>query len=108
MTIEQFIEKTFIEKFGLCFRPEIVCNDGFRMSVQGSYGHYCSPKKTQDWYTSLEIGYPSSEEPLIKQYAEDKGDLTNTVYGYVPIEIIQEVIEKHGGINIDETFKKGI
>ena len=105
MTIEKFIQDTFKEEHGYCYRPRIVCNDGFNMSVQGSSGHYCSPRKTQNWYSSLEIGFPSEEEPLINQFAETKHDWTGTVYGYVPIEIIQEVITKHGGIDVDETFK---
>ena len=103
MTIEKFIQDTFKEEHGHCYRPRIVCNDGFSMSVQGSSGHYCSPRKTQDWYNSLEIGFTSEEEPLINQFADDW--TVGIVYGYVPIEIIQEVITRHGGINVDETFK---
>ena len=52
------------------------------------------------------IGFPSAPEPLIAEYAEDweiEGDddprLCETVYGYVPVEVIDAVIEKHGGIN---------
>lgn len=105
MTIEKFIQDTFKEEYGYCYRPRIVCNDGFSMSVQGSAGHYCNPRKTQDWYNSLEIGFPSDDEPLINQYAETENHWTGTVYGYVPIETIQAVIEKHGGINVEETFK---
>lgn len=105
MTIEKFIQDTFKEEHGCCFRPRIVCNDGFNMSVQGSAGLYCNPRKTQDWYNSLEIGFPSEEEPLINQYAEMEHDWTRTLYRYVPIETIQAVIEKHGGINVEETFK---
>ena len=108
MTIEKFIKDTFEEKHGYCYRPRIVCNDGFNMSVQGSAGHYCTPRKTQDWYTNLEIGYPSEEESLINQYAEREHEWTETVYGWVPIEIIQEVITKHGGIDIEATFKRNI
>jgi len=104
MTIEKFIQDTFEEKHGYCYRPRIICNDGFSMSVQGSAGHYCSPRKTQSSYTSLEIGFPSDEESLIIEYAEDEHNLTDTVYGRVPVEIIQQVINKHGGINVEETF----
>jgi hypothetical protein len=104
MNIQEFVKETFKEEYGSCFRPRIICNDGFSMSVQGSNGHYCNPRKTQDWYNSLEIGFPSHEEPLINKYAETEYDWTGTVYGYVPIETIQEVIEKHGGININETL----
>ena len=44
------------------------------------------------------LGYPSSEDELINEYAEDCMDYTKTVYGYVPIEIVEKLIEKHGGI----------
>ena len=104
MNLEKFILKTFKEEYGYCFRPRIVCNDGFNMSVQGSSGHYCNPRKTQNWYNSLEIGFPSNQEVLINSYAEIKDNWTGTVYGYVPCNIIQDVIDKHGGINQDATF----
>ena len=87
-------------------RPRIVCKDGFNMSVQCSSGNYCSPRKdNEDFYTSAEIGFTSEKEDLIMEYAEENENPTNTVYGWVPAEIIDEVIEKHGGINIAETFK---
>ncbi len=108
MTIEKFIKYTFKEEYGYCYRPRIICNDGFNMSVQSSAGHYCQPRITQDWYKSLEIGFPSDEEPLINKYAEDENDWTNTVYICVPIDIIQAVITKHGGINVEETFKVSV
>lgn len=104
-TIEEFTRATY-KNDNFIIRPRIVCNDGFTMSAQASSGHYCSPRKPQHEYFSMEIGYPSIEEPLIAEYAEDKDSLTETVYGYVPCNIINEVIEKHGGINEAKTFKK--
>lgn len=53
-------------------------------------------------YTACEIGFPNREEELIKQYAEDPEDLTETVYAYVPVEVIDEVIKKHGGFERKE------
>lgn len=106
MRIETFIKETFEEKHGYCHRPRIVCNDGFNMSVQGSIGHYCSPRITTDYYNSLEIGFPSEQEDLIMEFAEQKEIPTETVYGWVPIDIIQKVIEKHKGINIEKTLKQ--
>jgi hypothetical protein len=107
MNIQEFTKETFIVQHGMVFRPRIICNDGFSMSVQASSGHYCQPRKTQEQYESMEIGFPSEDEPLIFEYAECSNDWTDTVYPVVPNNIIQEVIEKHGGINIDETFKNG-
>lgn len=106
MTLQEFIKQTTkIENEYMNVRNRLICNDGFNMSVQGSRGHYCTPRTNTDSYQSLEIGFPSEEEPLIYQYAEDKERLTDTVYGYVPVEIIQEVINKHGGIDFEKTFK---
>ena len=88
------------------YRPEIVCNDGFHMSVQGSNTHYCEPMKNVDEYESMEIGYPSKEEPLLLEYAEEPNTPTESIYGYVPCSIIQNVINKHGGIDLRVTFKE--
>ena len=107
MDLKEFVKFTF-EKYaknGYCFRPRIVCNDGFSMSVQGSNALYCRPRVTQDWYDKMEIGYPSVEEIDIIEFAEDITNPTGTVYGYVPCELIEKVILKHGGINSVETFK---
>lgn len=104
MTLDQFTEKTNDEK-KYCSRPRIVCNDGFTMSVQGSYGHYCSPRITTGRYSSMEIGFPSKKETLIMEWAEEPKNPTKTVYGWTPCDVIQKVIDKHGGINKAETFK---
>lgn len=84
-------------------RPRIVCEDGFSFSAQANCCTYCSPRTTlwpENWgdgYSEVELGFPSSEDELINDYAEDN-DYTNTVYGYVPVEIVDKLIEKHGGI----------
>lgn len=80
-------------------RPRLYCNDGYSISVQASEFHYCSPRLNglQD-YKSVELGYPSAEDELINDYAEDALNYTDTVYGYVPIEVVEKLIEKHGGI----------
>lgn len=104
MTLAEFTKQTFEEKNGYCYRPRIFCVDGFNMSVQGSKGHYCSPRATENYYHSMEIGFPSEEEELIMTYAETPNDPTQTVYGYVPCGVIQDVINKHGGIDVEKTF----
>ena len=87
--------------------PYLICKDGFRMSVQASETHYSSPKGFADEYSEVEIGYPSDMESLIMDYCEDDEKPCNTVYGYVPVELVDRVIEKHGGIDLDaiETIK---
>ena len=75
----------------------IVCKNGFSMSVQASETNYCEPRNNIGPYASVEIGYPSKREELIMQWAEDPGNPTETVYGWVPSEIIWDVILKNDG-----------
>ena len=78
------------------FEP-IVCEDGFRMSVQASESNYCSPRNNEGPWMSVEVGMPSHSESLILEWAEDKDDPTGTVYGWVPADVVLEVVDKHGG-----------
>jgi len=86
-------------------RPTIVCGDGFSMSVQASKTHYCTPRESMrnpngcKSYRTLEVGFPSEVVEDFMPYAEDPGRPTRTVYAYVPIEIIESVIQQHGGID---------
>jgi hypothetical protein len=41
------------------------------------------------------------------QYCEDPQDPTGTVYGYVPVQVVTNVIVKHGGI-VDGEIPKGV
>ena len=94
--------------------PQIVCSDGFKMSVQVGFSLYSTPKKVAKRYTAVEIGFPSEHEPLIEEYAEtfykddgeDVTDYTDTVYPYVPVRIVDKVLKKHGGINMAETLSE--
>ena len=79
--------------------PRMECADGFTMSVQGHGGAYSHPRDDfADHYTMVEVGFPSEREELLMPFVEDKSNPTDTVYGYVPIAIIEQVITKHGGL----------
>lgn len=79
--------------------PRIVCQDGFSMSIQASEFHYCTPRVTGAFpYSSIEIGFPSRRIPEAHEYAEEPKRHTKTVFGYVPVEIVNEIIRKHGGV----------
>ena len=92
--------------------PQIVCEDGFSMSVQVGYSLYSTPKKVAKRYSAVEIGFPSEHEPLIEEYAEflpfseedGEPDYTDTVYPYVPVKVVDKVLKKHGGINLTQTL----
>lgn len=85
----------------------ITCADGFRMSVQASASAYSTPRNNEGPYETAEIGFPSEEETLIMEYAEDRNNPTNTVYAYVPSSVVSLVCAKHGGI-VDGDLPKGI
>ena len=84
--------------------PRITCKDGFSISVQGSSFSYATPREDNppNGYTHVECGFPSTK-PKTKEllgYAELCGtdDYTDTVYGYVPVEVVQAELNAHGGI----------
>lgn len=91
----QHLKTTRDKHHGTC--PDVVCANGFTMSVQASRTHYCSPRTDVGPWQSVEIGFPNRIEPLLWEYAESPGRWTETVYGYVPVELAAAVIEVNGG-----------
>lgn len=94
MNIQEFLVKTH----GMTVRPKVQCVDGFAMSIQASRNHYCTPRDDSGSYSEIEIGFPSSADDSLTDYAEDADNPTGTVYAYVPVDVAQQVIDKHGGI----------
>lgn len=76
----------------------VQCADGFSVSVQANKGGYCSPRSDAGPYTEVECGFPSSYDFHLNQYAEDPGDPTGTVYGWVPAHVVRMCLESHGGM----------
>jgi len=110
MTFNKWIALVFIPKDELSKRlnyavneytwfyhyPVLVCNDGFSISIQGGKGLYSTPDLKSEIYSTLEIGFPS-EDDIIMNDSED-------VRGYVTIEEIESMIERHGGIDANKSF----
>lgn len=77
----------------------VTCADGFNMSVQAHYGAYCEPRINHaPVYQKVEVGFPSAEEPLLMDYADEPFKPTATVYAYVPVHVVTTIIAKHGGM----------
>ena len=86
-------ERSMVEHF-----PRIVCKDDFSVSVQASNFNYSSPRDNVGPYTHMELGFPSAIPTAeIMEYAETPDNPLGTVYGYVPIELIERLILIHGG-----------
>ena len=98
----------FFKKAGATRNRRVVCADGFEMSVQAHAGAYCSPRgDNKPKYTHVEIGFPSEEEPMLMDYAEEANKPTETVYGYVPVQTVTNVLAKHGGI-VEGNVPRGV
>lgn len=103
-TIQKYLKDTYkLRGYGYTYvetRPRIKCEDGFNISVQASKNMYCEPRAdlSDGMYTRVELGYPSEDDELISAYAEDPERPTETIYGYVPVELVEQLINKHGGI----------
>ena len=100
-SVQAFLHETYKLVLGITQapRPHIFCADGFEMSVQAGAGLYCEPRMNLESgeYAACEVGYPSQKEELLMPYIEDSTEPTKAVYPYVPVEVIEQVIEKHGG-----------
>ena len=98
MTVKEYLKSTYSDdKYNI--RNRIVCKDGFSISVQGGTSfHYCNPRELCNFYEELECGFPSSEEKLLTPYQDGNDSQLDDVFAYVPIEIVEEIIKKHGGI----------
>tara|TARA_Y100000593_G_scaffold94032_1_gene191293 strand:- start:67464 stop:67850 length:387 start_codon:yes stop_codon:yes gene_type:complete len=88
---------------GYQMTKQLMLSDGTTISIQAGRTHYCfprtdAPELDYDFYSEFEIGFPSREIPEILKYAEDPECPTQTVYGWVPKEVIQDFINKAGGV----------
>ena len=84
----------------------VVCQDGFSFSCQASQTNYRSPRTSgASHYTEVEIGFPDQVEPLLMEYCEDPEHPKETVYAYVPSDLVRHIIDKHGGIVSGEVPK---
>lgn len=81
--------------------PRMFLNSGLNLSVQASLYHYSQPRVSNaDYYSAFEIGFPSEKIESIMDYAEDTEMPTETVYGYVPDDVIDKIIQDNGGIDL--------
>jgi hypothetical protein len=77
--------------------PEMVCVDGFKMSVQGHWGAYSAPRDDfADKYSRVEI--MCAVEPLFDAIRPGEPVDGEVIYPYIPIDVVLAVIEKHGGL----------
>lgn len=99
MTVNDFLRKFRKVEHGMnVTRPRVLCADGFTVSVQAGYGLYSTPNCDADAYTHVELGYPSRKEEALMEYAANRKQPTETIYGSVPAELVDKTLEAHGDI----------
>lgn len=97
---QDFSDATYLMRYPIN-RPRAVCKDGFSISIQASSHHYCRPRiDNTDFYSYVELGYPSEKEEVLMEYADNLNDNEEyrTVYPCVPVDIVNKILESHGGI----------
>ncbi len=103
-TVAEFLQKTFrvnpltqVQEI----RPYIICEDGFTISVQAGSVLDCTPRENVEAYEDVQCDHPSEVEEVLLRYAKEEDDPKETKYPYVPIDVVEAVVKKHGG------FRKG-
>lgn len=101
--------------------PRVIAKDGFEVSLQINNCNYC---ESENGYRELgftwkevEFGYSNMDEPLMHPYCEmwdDVYDEESDSYvqattpmrsvGIIPLSVMEEVFEKHGGIDWEATL----
>ena len=97
--------------------PRIHCKDGFSISIQVNYGNYCASENGPYTFGTnwelVEWGFPSEHIDAKKYNAEnyleeEEIDTTQTVGGYVEIELMDKLLQEHGGIDLQATLKNSM
>lgn len=78
--------------------------DGNSLSVQASKHHYCTPRQDKGPYSHVEVGFPTKRYESLMPYAEDPSAPTETVYGWVPVEVVEQIILESGGLDLSGTL----
>lgn len=103
------MERTYNKE--MFFLPRVYCKDGFNISLQVHNGNYCASENGTrtfglDWKL-VEWGFPSQHIDADKYNAESH-PTTDSVGGYVDVELIDELCEQHGGVDLQATLSEGM
>lgn len=98
--INKYIRDNRVIIRGTALVKKLVCKNGLTLSVQASFFHYCSPREDSlSHYDSVEVGYPSRKVDDLMEYAERPETPTETVYGWVPVDVINKIVDDNGGVS---------
>jgi hypothetical protein len=82
----------------------ITLMDGISLSIQASSGHYSTPRDNEGPYTKVEVGFVQDidGDMIYPEGWSEWQDGDCPVWGFVPVEIVNAFILKHGGISIGD------
>lgn len=81
----------------------VICMDFFNVSIQANAYTNCSPRgdfADVSVYETFELGFPNRFDSLLME-SEDSQQI---VFPHVPREVVEELIQKHGGIMMLEPY----
>ena len=83
-------------------RKRFTCNNGLSFSLQTTDSNYCTPRKTNSpSWSHVEIGFPNRRVEALMPYADGAWrdcPPADDVYAYVPMTIIQKMIDDNDGL----------
>lgn len=85
--------------------PRVICNDGFSFSAQAHCNYPCEPREELAYWEIMDFYFPSEEEPLLNKYLSAFNGPLKDTYRCVPMQVIADVINKHGGMKNIEDFR---
>ena len=102
-TLQRMLATSKVPHAGRAFKkqaPYVVCADGATISVQASRIHCCHPRDDEGPYTKVEVGFPTNVDEMPaswKEYATDADQAVADIYAFIPIELVAQFIDEHGG-----------
>jgi adenylosuccinate synthase len=101
--LQQHIRGTFEYIRGIEIRKSagvVEIANGVSISIQAGEQLYCTPRENKSsWYEKVEMGFPSKKLPSVfDEYCDELDKPTDTVYAYVPFNLIAQYIYLNGGM----------
>lgn len=66
------------------------------LSIQASRYHYCEPRNERGPWTLVEVG--GRHEDALARWSETPSDPSDSVFAYVPIDVVQAIVDMHEAI----------
>ncbi len=81
-------------------RPRVKCADGYTVSIQAGSGSNvrCWPHEDTNHFSHVQLDTPSCQDKELIPYRMEPDDENEIFFFFVPVEVVDRVLKKHGGI----------